>query len=459
MLVVQIVLARLLAPEAFGALAIMLVVVEVCNTVSQSGMGQALIQRKNATDIDCDTAMVLSLGLAIALYAVVFALSPLVAAFYEMDGLSAYLRVLALVVPVNAFNSIQRSLLQKEMDFKSIFKANMAAVLVSGALGIALAAAGFGVWALVAQVLVQALLACAVMLVFVPWRPRLRFDAMAAKSLFGFGWKIMATGILNVVYTGVSELILGKVCKASDLGLYSQGRKWPNAGISVLSNALQNVMFPAFAELQDDVEGLKAAIRRALASGSFVVVPLSLLLAASAQPLVALLLTEKWLGCVPVFQLTCLSGCVLIMQLVNLRAYMALGDSGLYLRLQVVKVALLCAAIWPTALLTHDINLTALANTIAGIVCVLIVDLPPARRMHGVGAVEQLSVLLPILIAAMAAAAPTWAITLVGLPHAATLVSQIAAFAVVYLLIARLFRLPGSSDISALARSALGRAS
>ena len=273
----QIVLARLLAPEAFGLLAIMLVVVEVGNVVSQSGLGAALIQDKEADDLSSTTAFWLSFALAICLYIIVFLAAPAIASFYGMPDLTTCLRVIALVLPINAANSIQRSLLQKNMDFKAIFKSSTIAVTISGIAGIITAIMGWGVWALVLQSLMQVAATCVVIAIQISWHPTFSFDTNRAKALFSYGWKICITGILNVIYTGVSELILGKASNASQLGFYSQGRKWPNAGISIASNALQNVMFPAFAELQDDPGRLKAAIRKAIIGGSFVMAPVSLL--------------------------------------------------------------------------------------------------------------------------------------------------------------------------------------
>ena len=447
-LIVQIVLARLLAPDAFGVMAIMLVIIEVANVLSQSGLGTALIQRQNVKDSDCDTALWLSVGLSLVFYIALFFTSPLIASFYGMPDITGYLRTLALAVPLNAANSIQRSLLQKNMAFKTIFKSNLSAACLSGIIGVSLAATGFGIWALVAQAISQALIACIVMLAYVPWRPSFRFDCVAAGELFSYGWKICVTGILNVVHTGVSELILGKAVGASSLGLYSQGRKWPNAGISMVSNAIQNVMFPAFAELQDDAAGLKNAIRRALSVGSFVVVPIGFFLIASAGPLVDLLLTDKWAESVPVFQFSSISTCFLMVQLVNLRAYMALGDSGLYLKLQIIKVVASCAVVWPTAIITHDIYYVAAVVAAVGVLNVVFVDLVPARRMHGVGFGEQLRIVLPIIAVAAMVGFATWAITFLELNSAITVVIQILVFIVLYSAVSWVFRIPGLREVA-----------
>ena len=445
-LVVQIVLARLLAPEAFGLLAIMLVLVDVAYAIAQSGLGAALIQRKDADDLSCTTAFWLSLALAIVLYAMIFAAAPVIAVFYGMPDLAPCLQVIALAVPFHAVNSIQRSILQKNMDFKSIFVSNTAAVAISGVAGVGAALAGLGVWALVIQAVSQVVVACTIMAFQVPWRPSFAFEASRAKELFSYGWKICATSILNVVYSGVSELILGKACSAGDLGLYSQGRKWPNAGINVAGNALQNVMFPAFAAMQGDMGRLQAAIRKALAVGNFVIIPLSLLAVATAEPVVAILLGKKWLPCVPVFQMTCAANCVLMLQLVNLRAYMALGDSGLYLRLQVVKVLASCAAIWSVAVATGDIYWTALVTAACSVLCVLLVDMRPAARVHGVSRVTQVKSFMPVLAVGLVAMGASWVLLFAGLPYGLLFAAQVVVFAAVYLSVAHLLKVEGESE-------------
>lgn len=451
-LVVQIVLARLLSPEAFGVLAILLVVTQVADSVAQSGLGMALIQKSDANERSYSTAWWLSLGLAVALYLVLFLGSPSIAAFYSMPDLTIYLRAIGVIVLFNSANSIQRSFLQRSLDFKSIFAAMTVAALVSGAAGIAMAFLGFGVWALVAQSLLQSAFICMVMWAKVSWKPALVFDADEAKGLFGYGWKICVTGILNVFYSGISELILGRACSAGELGLYSQGRKYPQAAIGVMSNSIANVLFPMFSAIKEDAAELRKVIRRGLRLGTFVVAPMSLLAAAVAEPVVAILLTEKWLACVPIFQLTCVSNALLMLQLVNLRAYMALGDSGLYMRLQIVKVLGGGGVIWATALLTRDIYATVWANFLVGTLSILLVDMPPAKRLHGYPALSQVKDVLPILALSAVAAAAALAVQLLGLGYLPELLLQCAAFALVYLGGARLLRLGELSETASLVR-------
>lgn len=456
-LLVQIVLARLLSPETFGVLAILLVITQIADSIAQSGLGMALIQKGDANEKSYSTAWWLSLGLATVLYLAIFLAAPVIAAFYSMPDLAMYLRVLGLVVFFNSANSIQRSFLQRSMNFKSIFAATTVAVLASGIVGIAMAFLGFGVWALVVQSLLQSVLICVVMWLRIGRRPTIVFEVVEAKGLFGYGWKICITGILNVFYSGVSELIIGRACSASELGLYSQGRKYPQAAIGVMGNSIANVLFPMFSTIKDDAAALRGAIKRGLRLGTFVVAPVSLLAAAAAEPLVALLLTEKWLACVPIFQLTCISNILLMLQLVNLRAYMALGDSGLYMRLQIVKVLGGGGIIWITALVTRDIYATAWANFFVGVLSVLLVDIPPAKKSHGYSAMSQIKDILPILTLSFVTFGVVCSIRFLGLGYAVELLVQCAAFVLAYLGGARLLGFGELDEVVSLVRGLISR--
>lgn len=457
LLAVQVVLARILSPEAFGVLAILLVVTQVSDSIAQSGLGMALIQKSGSDDGSYSTAWWLSLGLAAALYIVIFLAAPVISSFYSMSDLVVYLRVLGLIVFFNSANSIQRSFLQRGLNFKSIFAATTLAALASGIVGIVMALLGFGIWALVAQSLLQSVFICIVMWVKVSWKPTLVFEVGEAKSLFGYGWKICITGILNVFYSGISELIIGRACSAGELGLYSQGRKYPQAAIGVTSNSIANVLFPMFSAIKDDANELRKAIKHGLMVGTFIVAPMSLLAAVVAEPLVALLLTEKWLACVPIFQLTCVSNALLILQLVNLRAYMALGDSGLYMRLQIIKVLGGGSVIWITAMLTKDIYMTAWANFFVGVSSILFVDIPPAKRLHGYSALSQVKDIMPVLMLSCVASATSLAIQLLGLNHVLELLVQCAVFILVYFGGARLLRFDELTEAASLVRGVASR--
>lgn len=431
-LIVQVVLARLLAPEAFGLLAVLLVITQVADSIAQSGFGMALIQKVDATDRSFDTAFWLSIGVAAALYAVIFPCAPLLASFYGMPDLVATLRVLALAVLFNAANSIQRSYMQKRMDFRGLFRVSFAATVGSGVVGVAAAVVGWGVWALVAQVIAQSVFTCIAMCLLVPWRPHFRFCGSEARELYGYGWKVCITGILNVFYTGVSELILGKACSAAELGYYSQGRKYPAAAIGVMTNGIANVLLPAFSKAKGDLEYLHELIHQGLRLGTFVVAPVSLCAAVIAEPIVVLLLGENWLPCVSVFALACAGNSILMLQLVNLRAFMALGRSDLYLALQIAKVSLGILGVGGTALLTHDIYATAWAAFFVGIIGITLIDLHPSSRVIGYSRMRQIADILPVLLLAAMAALGSWMVTWLHLSYAIELLLQVVAYALLY---------------------------
>lgn len=439
-LIVQIVLARILAPEEFGILAILLVIVNIADVIAQSGLGLALIQETDSDDLSYTTAFWLNLGISVVLYVAILGLAPIFQSFYGIDQLDVYLRVIAIVVIVNAFNAIQRSYLQRRMDFKSLFAASTIGVFGSGILGVVAALIGWGIWALVIQTIAQSLLICAVMLIVVPWKPKFHFSKENGKSLFSYGWKLAITGLLNSLYTGISELIIGRVCSPSALGFYSQGRKYPNAAIAVIGNALQNVMFPALSLAKNDREQFLQRFTMFLQMGTFIVTPFSVLLAIVAEPVVALLLTEKWLPCVFIFQATCLTCAVLILQIANLRAYMALGDSGLYFKLNVIKCGLGVIVLSATAIVTRDINAVAAVWLLFSVLAVLLVDMIPAKRKFGYGCMRQIKDVVPTYVLCAIAALPSGLLSLLALDYIPLLCLQIVVFVLVYVGIAFLFR-------------------
>lgn len=454
-LIVQLVLARILAPEAFGVVAILLVFTQIADSIAQSGMGTALIQREGADSLEYSTALWLSLALAFLLYVAMFFLAPTIALFYDMDDLVSPLRVISLSFVFNAFNSIQRSYLQKHMDFRTLCKANVCSIVASGVLGITSALIGWGVWALVVQYVSQAAFACWSLFLLASWKPTLNFDIQVARELYSYGWKICVTGVLNTIYTSVSELILGKTCSKTDLGFYSQGRKWPNAGIQLFSNALQNVFLPRFASLQSDVEALRDSMSKMLKEGSYLVIPVACFTSVASRALVSILLGDAWMECTPVFSLACLGNVVLILQLVNLRAYMALGRSDTYLVLQTVKVLVSGIAIATTAIITGNIVCVAVANFVATIVNVVVIDLCPASRTHGYSRIAQLIDIAPIVLVALLAMTGAASVLFFDLSAVTTLVMQALIYGIIYLGLSRALKLEELEIVHAMLREAI----
>lgn len=446
-LVVQIVLARLLDPEAFGVLAILVVVINVADAVAQSGMGSALIQQSDVDDDSYTTAFWLSEAVALAMYLVIFVASPAISTFYGMPRLVTYLRVMGLVLLTNSANSVQRSYLQKGMDFKSLFRTNTFAALASGFVGVLAAIAGLGVWALVLQTMSLSIFACVALLRAVPWKPTLAFRRDQARSLFSYGWAMAATGIINVIYSGISELILGRAVSSAQLGLYSQGRKWPTAAIGAGSNAIQNVMFPALSERKDNPDEFRRAMRRALVVGTYVMAPLSLCIAAMGEPLVLILLGEKWRACVPVFQVACIGNFPMMLMLVNLRAYMAMGDSRLYFRINIIKIVIGTLVIGGTALVTGDIYAVANVTAAYSILTVFFVDMIPAKRKTGFGWLEQMRLVTPTFILSAASMVVALLIGRIPVGVGMKAVLQLLCYGIIYLVVSELLHFEGYGEL------------
>ncbi len=395
LLLVQVFLARQLAPDVFGVMAILLVFVNVADVVAQSGLGLACIQRDGDEATIFSSAFWVSSAFAILLIGLIWLLSPVIARFYSMPELEVLLRVVSLVLFFNSINSIQRAYLQKKMMFKVTSVASITAALGAGLIAIIAATAGFGIWALVLQVLCQGFVSCVCFQLMCPWRPELRFDRVVACELFTYGWKVCVTGILATLYTSLSELIIGKTCHPSDLGYYSQGRKWPISVVSMLANSLQNVLLPALSKTKSDLLAFRRMIKNSLRVGTLIVAPVATFSCLAAEPLIEILLGEHWLGCLPVFRSICLANIFLMSQVTNLRAIMALGRSDIYLQLQIIKVVLGTILMGGTAIATRDIVAIGNATAVFLAFSMLVIDALPSKKLFGITQFEQLRIVTP----------------------------------------------------------------
>lgn len=445
-LVVQIVMARILAPDEFGMLAIMLVFVNIGNVIVQSGLNTAIIQSPEATDRDYSTVFWMSLTISVVLYILSFFLAPAVAAFYEAPAIVAPLRVLVLILIINAYNAVQEAIVARSMEFRKTARATVAAGLVSGAAGIASALAGAGIWALVIQQLLFQLVKCIVLAFEVEWKPRFVFDRDRAVVLFRFGWKLLASGVLDQGYQSLADLIIGKQFTKTDLGYVSQGKKYPQALGSLLDGAIQPVMLSAASRVQDDVEMVKRLARRGLKTSTFLVFPAMTLFALVAQPVVLILLGEKWLPSVWILQAYCFIYALLPIHTTNLQVLNGMGRSDLFLKLEVIKnlvgLVILCTA----AFAFDTIQAIIVGYMLTGVVCTFINAFPNKRVIHYAFS-EQLRDILPAFLLSLAAAAVAWPVSLLGLSGFVTIVLQAVVMAAAYLGIAALLHVEELSYI------------
>lgn len=335
--IANILLARLLTPNDFGLIGMIMVFIAISNTIVDSGFSAALIQKKTVSQEDYSTIFFVNVILAVFLFVLLFVTSPYIANFYQQAELTNLLRVLGFALILNAFNIIQNTQLIRKVDFKKIAKINVFATFLACTLAIILAFKGFGVWSLVFQLLAIAFFRSLFLWIWNSWRPNLIISLESLKNLFGFGSKLLFSSLLDTIYTNLQSLIIGKVFSVRDLGFYTQANKMSDVPVSTLSGVITQVTFPVFARMQDDYERMKSGVQKSLKSLVFINFPIMILLIIIAKPLFLILFTEKWNEAVPYFQILCLSGMLLTLHVTNLNILKATGRSDIFFKLEIAK--------------------------------------------------------------------------------------------------------------------------
>jgi len=436
--IVSIILARLLLPEDYGIIALVSVFITICDKLVVSGFATSLIQKKDADNLDFSTVFFFSVAMSLALYALLFFGAPLLADFYSAYDrmmLIAVIRVMGIQVIATAVNSVQLAYVSRTMQFRKTLSSSLTATVLSAAVGIWMAYAGYGVWALVAQYCVNVVTVMIVLWIVVRWRPVLAFSAERFKSLFAYGWKIFVASIIKVLYNDLRSLVIGKFYTASDLAYYNKGQSFPQLVESNVSGTIESVLFPAISKRQTSTEDMLAILRRAIKTSTFILMPLLAGLAAVAEPLTVILLTEKWLPSVPYMQIICFTFMMMPIEIDNLQAIKAMGRSDIALKLEIIKkiigVTLLVASI-PFGVMTIAISL------LVGAVINAIVDAIPNKKLLGYGVGKQVLDILPSLLMSAAMFACVYPLKMLPLGNIPVLAIQIVTGIVVYVLLSLL---------------------
>lgn len=434
---VQIILARLLLPEEYGVISIVLIFINLCNVFVESGFGRALIQKKNADDLDYSSVFYICLTAAAVFYFLLYAAAPYIAAFYKMPLAEPVLRVMGLRLFVASFNAIQRAKISKEMQFRRFFLSTLGGMLVSAAIGIFFAYWGFGVWALVAQDLSNITISTLILFLTVRWRPRLQFSWERAAKLFRYGWKVLANSLVETLYEDFRGLYIGKLYNADALAFYSRGRQFPYLIVDNVNSSINSVLFPALSSRQDDREAVVGITRRAMKTSAYVLSPMLFGLAALAEPLVLCLLTEKWLPCVPFLQILSINAALVPMQTANAQTLYAIGRSDIVVRLNVIKKS------FGLIMVIIFARISVLAMAWAGVatgVFSLIVNTYPNKKLLGYGIVEQIRDVAPCWLLSGAMIIPVMAVRFIGLPLIPELGVMVLVGMVTYVLLSMLFK-------------------
>lgn len=396
--ILSVILARLLMPDEYGTITMVLVFINIANVFVTNGFGEALVQRKNATDEDFTTVFYCSLAVAVFLYSVLYITAPLIAAFYDSPELALVLRVLSLKLPIASINSIQRAYVQKNMQFKKFFFSTLGGTILSGVLGIFMAYKGFGVWALVAQYMSNSCVATIVMFFTVRWKPKLIFCKSSAKELIKYAWKLTAASLINTVYNELRSLIIGKKYSSSDLAYYNKGNHIPSLAITNINSAISTVIFPAMSQCNNAPNRLKAITRRSMKVAAFVIFPVMGGIIGVGESLIRLLLTEKWIPCVPYLYMACMYWACQPVQTANWQVIKAMGRSDLALRLEIYKKVIGFLLVFVS--IPFGVEAIAASNVLFAIISMLI-NIIPNKRLINYSIREQMLDLAPSFISSV----------------------------------------------------------
>ena len=303
--VVSIVLARLLEPSVYGTVALVTVFTTILQVFIDSGLGTALIQKKNADDLDYSSVFYFNFVVCIILYLGMFIAAPYIAKFYGNMSLIPVIRVISLTLIISGVKNIQQAYVSSNMLFKRFFFSTIGGTIVSAFIGIFMAYIGMGVWALVAQQLSNAMIDTMILWITVKWRPKAVFSWERLKSLLAYGWKLLVAVLLDTVYNNLRNLVIGKMYSSADLAFYNQGDKFPKIIVTNINTSIDSVLLPTLSSEQDNKARVKEMTRRAIKTSTYIMAPLMMGLAFCAKTVVELVLTQKWLPCVPFLQIFC----------------------------------------------------------------------------------------------------------------------------------------------------------
>ena len=452
--IVSIVLARILAPEDYGTIALVTVFTTILQVFVDSGLGTALIQKKNADDLDFSSVFYFNFVVCLVLYAAMFMAAPVIAKFYGDVTLTPIIRVISLTIVISGVKGIQQAYVSKNMLFKRFFFSTIGGTIFSAFIGIGLAKAGYGVWALVAQQLSNTTVDTVILWITVRWRPRKNFSWERLKGLLSFGWKLLVSSLLDTCYNNLRNLIIGKMYSPSDFAFYNQGDKFPKLIVTNINTSIDSVLLPTMSSAQDDRERVKNMTRRAIKTSTYVMAPLMMGLAFCATPIVKLVLTDKWLPCVPFLRIFCITYMFWPVHTANLNAINAMGRSDWFLRLEIIKkimgMAILLSTMWFGVMaMAYSLLLSSVLSQI--------INSWPNRKLLGYGYLEQVRDFAPGILLAVAMGICVYLIGYISLPTIVTLGIQILAGATFYIGISAILKLEEFEYLLGMIKSFLNR--
>ncbi len=435
---VSIVLARLLDPSVYGTIALVTIFITIMNVFINSGLGTALVQKKDADDTDFSSVFWFNVIMCISLYALIFFSAPLIATFYNDATLTPIVRVLGLTLVISGVKGIQVSYVSKKMLFKKFFFSTIGGTIISAVVGILMAFNGFGVWSLVAQQLVNETIGTIILWITVPWRPKLKFSFQRLKGLFSFGWKLLVSSLIDTVYNDIRQLIIGKLYSSDDLAFYNKGKQFPNLIVTNINTSIDSVLLPTLSQEQDDVSRVKAMTRRSIRASTYIMAPMMVGMAVCAEPIIRLLLTDKWLGCVLFMQIFCVTFLFYPIHTANLNAIKAMGRSDMFLKMEIVKKIIGLGLVLATMFISVEaMAYSLLLNTLFS----TIINAFPNKKLLNYSWFEQMKDILPNIGLAVLMGISVFFMQYLPLPTIVILALQVLLGAIIYIGLSAILRL------------------
>lgn len=428
--VVSILLARILTPDDYGKVALVTVFNNIMYVLLDCGIGTALVQKKEVDELDYSSAFFFSIVLSFVLYGGMFVAAPYLAAFYNDPSMTPIFRGISLTVAVCGIKTIQQAHVTRNMKFQYFFYSAFAGAIVSTVLGLGLAYMGFGVWALVVQQVSNITVDTLVLWKLSSWRPKMEFSWQHLKGLLSYGWKLLASSLSSVIYNNLRSLIIGKMYTSADLAYYNQGDNLTYNIVSSVDTSIESVLFPVMSSLQDDRAQVKNMTRRSIKTCTYIIAPVMMSTAFCAEPLVRLILTEKWLPCVLFLRVFCLGYVCWPIITANLNAAKAVGRSDLYLKCQLLNEGV--CILFLLATFRVSVEAIAYGMLITNIVT-QILDAQLNKKLIGYGYLEQMRDILPTLLLAAGAGLCMYLVIFLHLPDLLTVIIQVVVGLGIYL--------------------------
>lgn len=449
---VAIILARLLDPAAYGLIALITIFTTILQVFVDSGLGNALIQKKNADDLDFSSVFYFNIITCLILYGLMFLTAPFIAIFYSQPQLTPIIRILSLTIVISGVRNVQQAFVSKKLIFKKFFWATLTGTIVSAIVGFGMAYKGYGVWSLVGQQLSNTTINTLVLWLIVKWRPKLIFSISRLKSLFNYGWKLLASALLDTSYNQLRQLIIGKMYTPQELAFYNQGYRFPNVITTNINISINSVLFPCMSAEQDDITRVQHITRNAIEISTYILAPLMMGLAVCAEPLTRIILTEKWIPCVSFMRIFCIVAILWPINAANTNAIQALGESGAILKLEIIKKIIGTL----TILLTMNFGPLAIAyGVLASSILNQVINSLPNKRFLNYGYFSQMKDITPQIILTCFMGILTYSVTLFHLNDYVTIIVQFIIGISSYILMSIIFQIRSYTYIRNLLRQQL----